>query len=186
MQNKKDAAPVSRRGEILCAHFLIRTAWRAMLAAMKDGKKVGITVGAFDLCHAGHILVFKEAKTVCDYLIVGLQDDPSVTGAEYRGKKKNVPIMSLEERKIILEGIKYIDEVVVYRTEEDLYQLLVGLKPDIRIIGADWKGKEYTGHDLPIEMYFNSRGHSFSTTALRERVYEAEKRKREGLDDSVS
>lgn len=157
-----------------------------MLAAMKDGKKVGITAGAFDLCHAGHILVFKEAKEVCGYLIVALQEDPSVTEAGYRGKKKNVPIMSLEERKIILEGIKYIDEVVVYRTEEDLYKLLVDLKPDIRIIGADWKGKEYTGHDLPIEMYFNSRGHSFSTTALRERVYEAEKRKREGLDDSVS
>lgn len=146
---------------------------------MKDGKKVGITAGAFDLCHAGHMLVFKEAKTVCDYLIVALQDDPSKTESDYRGKKKNTPIMSLEERKIILEGIKYIDEVVVYSSEEDLYNLLVSLKPDIRIIGADWKGKEYTGHELPIEMYFNSRGHHFSTTALRERIYEAELKKRE-------
>lgn len=153
---------------------------------MKDGKKVGITAGAFDLCHAGHMLVFKEAKTVCDYLIVALQDDPSITGAEYRGKKKNTPIMTLEERRIILEGIRYIDEIVTYRGEEELYKLLVDLKPDVRIIGADWKGKEYTGHDLPIEMYFNTRGHNFSTTALRERVYEAEKRKREGLDDSMS
>ena len=117
---------------------------------MKDGKKVGITAGAFDLCHAGHMLVFKEAKTVCDYLIVALQDDPSKTQSDYRGKKKNTPIMTLEERRIILEGIRYIDEVVVYSSEKDLYDLLVNLKPDIRIIGADWKGKEYTGHDLPI------------------------------------
>ena len=142
--------------------------------SMKDGKRVGITAGAFDLCHAGHMLVFKEAKEICDYLIIALQDDPSHTPADYRGKKKNRPIMTLEERKIILESVKYIDEVVVYNSEQELYDLLVGLKPDVRIIGADWKGKEYTGHDLPIEMYFNSRDHNFSTTALRERIYQAE------------
>ncbi len=150
-----------------------------MLLRMRDGKRVGITAGAFDLCHAGHMLVFKEAKTVCDYLIVALQDDPSLTESDYRGKKKNKPIMSLEERRIILEGIRYIDEVVVYSNETELHDLLVGLNPDIRIIGADWKGKEYTGHELSIEMYFNSRGHNFSTTALRERIYEAELKKRE-------
>lgn len=144
---------------------------------MKEGKRVGITAGAFDLCHAGHMLVFKEAKQICDHLIIALQDDPSNTPADYRGKKKNKPIMSLEERKIILESVKYIDEIVVYNTEEELYDLLVRLKPDVRIIGADWKGKEYTGHDLPIEMYFNSRDHNFSTTALRERIYEAELKK---------
>jgi|SRR5665213_117645 len=145
-----------------------------MLFGMKDGKKVGITAGAFDLCHAGHMLVFKEAKTVCDYLIVALQEDPSHTPVDYRGKKKNTPIMSLVERRIILESVRYIDEIVTYNTEKELYDLLVKLKPDIRIIGADWKGKEYTGYDLPIEMYFNERGHNFSTTALRERIYEAE------------
>src|ERR1700742_4522980 len=112
---------------------------------MRDGKKVGITAGAFDLCHAGHMLVFKEAKTVCDYLIVALQDDPSHTPADYRGKQKNKPIMSLEERRIILEGIRYIDEIVTYNSEEELRALLIELKPDVRIIGADWKGKEYTG-----------------------------------------
>lgn len=154
-------------------------AWCVILPAMRDGKKVGITAGAFDLCHAGHMLVFKEAKEVCDYLIVALQDDPSATDASYRGKKKNKPVMSVEERRIILEGIKYIDEIVTYSSEEDLYKLLIELKPDIRIIGADWKGKPYTGHDLPIEMYFNSRGHNYSTTALRERVYLAEKAMRE-------
>ncbi len=145
---------------------------------MKDGKRVGITFGAFDLCHAGHMLVFKEAKTVCDYLILGLQEDPSKTPADYRGKKKNKPIMSLDERRIILESVRYVDEIHVYNSEEELYNLLVELKPDVRIIGADWEGKEYTGRELPIEMFFNSRSHSFSTTALRERIYDAEKVKR--------
>lgn len=145
---------------------------------MKEGKRVGITAGAFDLCHAGHMLVFKEAKGICDYLIIALHDDPSHTPGGYRGKKKNKPVMSLEERTIILESVKYIDQIVVYDTEEELYNLLVQLKPDVRIIGADWKGKEYTGRDLPIEMHFNSRDHSFSTTALRERIYEAEAQKR--------
>ncbi len=147
---------------------------------MKDGKKIGFTAGAFDLCHAGHMLVFKEAKTVCDYLIVGLQDDPSQTPAEYRGKKKNKPVMSLEERKIILESVKYVDEIHVYNTEEELLALLKTLKPDVRIIGKDWEGKKFTGWDLPIEVYYNSRGHNFSTSALRDRIYEAEVAKRNG------
>lgn len=143
---------------------------------MRNGKKVGVTVGAFDICHAGHILMFKEAREVCDYLIVGLHSDPTIDRPE-----KNKPIMSLEERRIILEGIKYIDEIFVYDTEAQLYDVLKrnDLGIDIRIIGKDWEGKLYTGHDLPIEMYFNSREHSFSTTALRERIYEAEKSKRE-------
>jgi glycerol-3-phosphate cytidylyltransferase len=140
--------------------------------------RIGVTAGAFDLCHAGHILMFKEAKEQCDHLIVLLHDDPSVGALEYRGKKKNIPIMSLAERKIILEGIKYIDEIDTYRTEEELYNALKRIDPDIRIIGADWKGKEYTGHDLPIETYFNTRDHGFSTTELRNRIYEQEKKVR--------
>ncbi len=143
-------------------------------------KKIGFTCGAFDLCHAGHMLVFKEAKDVADHLIVFLQDDPSVDDASYRGKKKNKPVMSLEERKIILEGIKYIDEVITYTNEADLYKKLKDLKAHVRIIGADWKGKKFTGHDLPFEVYYNSRGHNFSTTALRDRVYRAEHAKRGG------
>lgn len=147
---------------------------------MRDGKKIGVTAGAFDLCHAGHMLMLKEAKEVCDYLIVLLQDDPSQTDVSYRGKKKNRPIMSVAERKIIMEAIRYVDEVQTYNSEDDLYQLLVKIKPDIRIIGADWKGKKYTGWDLPIQMYFNSRDHGFSTTELRERIFEAEKAKLAG------
>ena len=145
--------------------------------ATKETTRVGITAGAFDLCHAGHMLMFKEAKAVCDHLIVLLHDDPSVAPAEYRGKKKNVPIMSIDERKIILEAIKYIDQVITYNTEEDLYRLLVELKPDVRIIGADWKDKQFTGHDLPMEVHFNSRGHTFSTSELRERIHKAEQAK---------
>jgi len=147
---------------------------------MKGSRKVGITAGAFDLCHAGHMLVFKEAKEVCDYLIIALQEDPSHTPADYRGKKKNTPIMSLEERRIILESVRYVDEIVIYNSEQELHDILVSKKPDVRIIGADWKGKQYTGHELPIEMYFNSREHHFSTSALRERIYLAEVEKRKG------
>jgi len=141
---------------------------------MKNGKKVGVTVGAFDLCHAGHILMFKEAREVCDYLIVGLHSDPTIDRPE-----KNKPVMSLEERKIILEAVRYIDEIFIYDTEARLYEILKENKYgfDVRIIGADWKGKPYTGHDLPITMYFNSRDHGFSTTELRRRIYEVEKEK---------
>jgi len=136
--------------------------------------KRGFTCGAFDLCHMGHFLMFEEAKAQCDYLIVGLHTDPSTTDASYRGKKKNQPILSVEERLTILKGIRYIDEVVTYEDEDDLYELLKKLKPDVRIIGADWKGKKFTGHDLPIEMYYNSRGHDYSTSELRKRIHQAE------------
>ena len=142
---------------------------------MKNGKKVGVTVGAFDLCHAGHILMFKEAREVCDYLIVGLHSDPTIDRPE-----KNKPVMSLEERKIILEAVRYIDEIFIYDTEARLYEILKENKYgfDVRIIGADWKGKPYTGHDLPIEMYFNTRDHGYSTTDLRRRIYESKTKTR--------
>ena len=132
---------------------------------------VGFTCGTFDLCHAGHILMLKECKDVCDYLIVGLQSDPSNDRPE-----KNKPVMSLEERMIILEGIKYVDKIMVYDTEKDLYNYLSHHQRDIdvRIIGEDWKGKPFTGHDLPIKAVFNSRSHNYSSSELRKRVHEAE------------
>ncbi len=135
-------------------------------------KRVGFTCGAFDLVHAGHVLMFKEAKQHCDYLVIGLEIDPSVDRPE-----KHKPVMSLEERKTILEAIKYIDEIIVYNTEAGLYELLKKLKPDVRFLGADWKGKPFTGHDLPIKVHFNSRDHSHSSSALRRRVHEAELKK---------
>lgn len=147
------------------------------LSAMRDGKKVGFTAGAFDLCHAGHILMFEEAKEQCDYLIVGLHSDPTLD----RPDTKNKPIMSLKERQIILKGIKYIDEVVTYDTEADLLRILTenSLGIDVRILGVEYKDKKYTGRDLPLKVYYNTRDHGFSTTELRERVYLAEKAKRE-------
>ena len=130
----------------------------------------GITFGAFDLPHAGHCLMLEEAKKQCDWLIVGLQNDPSETPSEYRGKKKNKPIQRLDERYIQLKANRYVDEIVTYNSEEDLLQLLIEIKPDIRIIGADWEGKKFTGWELPMKIYYNSRNHSYSTTELRERV----------------
>lgn len=143
---------------------------------MKDGKKVGFTAGAFDLCHAGHMLMFEEAKTVCDHLIVGLHSDPTID----RPDTKNKPIMSVEERKIILGAVRWIDEIVVYDTEAELLELLTEnkLNIDIRILGVEYKEKAYTGRGLPLEVYYNTRGHHYSTTELRNRVFEAEAAKR--------
>jgi glycerol-3-phosphate cytidylyltransferase len=140
---------------------------------MKKNYQIGFTCGAFDLCHAGHMLMFKDCKEVCDYLIVALQTDPTLDPG-YRDKVKNKPVMSFEERRIILEGIKYVDEIVHYSTEADLYNLLATLDYDVRIIGADWRGKQFTGWDLPKPVYFNDRDHGYSTTQLRERVHTAE------------
>ena len=134
--------------------------------------KVGITFGAFDLLHAGHVLMLEEAKDVCDHLIVAVQSDPSVDRPS-----KNKPIQSYEERLIQVRALRCVDDVVLYDTEDDLIQVLLKLKPDVRIIGADHKGKKFTGWELPIEIYFNSRSHSYSSSELRQRIYQAEKSK---------
>jgi glycerol-3-phosphate cytidylyltransferase len=133
--------------------------------------KKGFTCGAFDLCHAGHMLMFKECKEFCDYLVVGLQIDPSVDR-----KNKNKPVQTLEERRIQLEAVRYIDEIITYSTEEDLYEILKKNEHaiDVRIIGADWKDKPFTGYDLPLDVVFNTRTHSYSSSDLRRRVSEAE------------
>ena len=113
--------------------------------------KVGFTCSAFDLLHPGHILMLKDCKNVCDYLIVGLQSDPTINR-----KSKNKPIQSLEERKIMIESVKYVDEVKVYNTEDDLVNLLKEIKPNIRIIGSDWKGKNITGGELNIPIHWHN------------------------------
>ena len=139
---------------------------------------VGFTCGAFDLLHAGHMLMFKEAKEVCEYLIVGLQGDPSIDRPQ-----KNKPIMSIEERLILVEGNKYIDHIWVYDTEAELLAYLTqnarrnGGHIDVRILDEHYKDKHFTGKDLPIDVHYNGRGHNYSTTRLRERVVEAEHRK---------
>lgn len=133
--------------------------------------RVGFTCGAFDLCHAGHMLMFRECKEVCDYLVVGLHADPS-----FDRQGKNRPIMDVAERRILLEGIRYIDEIIEYRTEADLLKLLQGNigRFHVRILGADWEGKQFTGHELPIPIHFNRRDHGFSTSELRGRIFKAE------------
>lgn len=139
---------------------------------------IGITAGQFDFMHAGHALMFKEAKAQCDYFVVLLQKDASVTPKEYRGKLKHKPIMTLKERKILLESVKYINKVIVYSGEEDLLERLSDIKTAqdaqgnklIRFIGADWKGKKYTGKELKIKTVFNSRNHNYSTTNLLTKI----------------
>lgn len=128
----------------------------------------GFTCGSFDLLHAGHCLMLQEAKTKCDYLIVGLQSDPTIDRPD-----KNKPVQSVEEREIQLESCRYVDKVIVYDTEKELVGLLKGLAPDVRILGKDWKGKKFTGWELPTVNYFNSRGHGYSSTELRNRIKNA-------------
>ena len=132
----------------------------------------GFTCGTFDLLHAGHVLMLKEIKEQCDYLIVGIQTDPS-----FRPGKNN-PIQSIDERKLQLEAVRFVDQVVQYDTEEDLVDLLKMTKPDLRFVGMDWKNNpNLTGGDLPIEIRYNSRDHGFSSSELRKRVltFELEK-----------
>jgi glycerol-3-phosphate cytidylyltransferase len=129
-------------------------------------KKVGFTCSCFDLFHAGHIMMLKEAKSICDYLIVGLQTDPTIDRPE-----KNKPIQSVFERFVQLESCKYVDEVVVYATEKDLLDILHSYPINVRVVGDEYKDKDFTGKHLEhIEIYYNSRKHSFSTTELRKRV----------------
>ena len=140
---------------------------------MQKSKIVGITFGSFDLCHYGHVLMFEECKQYCDYLIVGVQSDPSIDRPE-----KNSPIQSHEERLGLVNSIKFVDEVKSYNTESDLVDMLKEVNPDIRILGADHEGTKFTGYELSsIKTVFNSRDHGYSTSELRRRIYEAEKKK---------
>ena len=128
--------------------------------------KRGITFGAFDLFHAGHVLMLKEAKSVCDHLIVCVQTDPSVDRAT-----KNTPVQSIVERQIQISACKYVDEVIIYDTEADVLEILETMDWDIRIIGDEYKDKEFTGRDKYLgQCYFNQRTHSFSSSELRQRV----------------
>ena len=127
--------------------------------------KIGFTCSCFDLFHAGHVMMLKEAKEHCDYLIVGLQTDPTIDR-----EWKNKPIQSVFERYVQLEACKYVDEIVPYATEKELKDILTSYPIDVRIIGEEYRDKQFTGYDLPMEVYFNSRQHSFSTTELRQRV----------------
>lgn len=142
--------------------------------------KTGITFSAFDLLHAGHIKMLEEAKRNCDYLICGLQIDPSLDRPE-----KNKPAQSIVERYIQLKGCKYVDEIVPYNTEQDLEDILRAFKIDIRIIGEEYANKSFTGRDYcekkGIELFFNKREHRFSSSKLRQEVAKKELSKKKIL-----
>ena len=135
--------------------------------------KVGFTCSAFDLLHAGHIQMLREAKEQCDYLICGLQIDPSLDRAE-----KNAPIQTVVERYTQLKAVSYVDEIIPYLTEDDLCDILAMYHIDVRILGDEYKEKDFTGKDIckkrGIQLYFNKRDHRFSSSDLRRRVAERE------------
>ena len=139
----------------------------------QQGLKIGITFSTFDLLHAGHIAMLSEAKNHCDYLIAGLQTDPTLDRAT-----KNAPVQSIIERQIQLQATRYVDEIVVYQTEKDLEDILLSMPIDVRILGVEYKDKDFTGRDIcdkrGIELVYNGRDHSFSSSSLRKRVAEAE------------
>ena len=143
----------------------------------KDCGTIGFTCSTFDLLHAGHITMLEEAKHHCDYLIVGLQNDPTLD----RPDSKNPPVQSIIERQIQLAAVKFVDEIIVYNTEQDLVDLLLTLPIDVRVLGDEYKNKDFTGKDIAKQrgskIVYNGRDHSVSSTSLRKRVHSAEDNK---------
>ena len=142
---------------------------------LKDqGKKIGITFSTFDLLHAGHVAMLAEAKNHCDYLICGLQTDPTID----RPDTKNRPVQSIVERQLTLGACRFVDEIVVYSTEQDLIDLILTLPIDVRILGEEYNDTNFTGRSegvgRQIEHIFNKRDHSFSSSSLRKRIADAE------------
>jgi glycerol-3-phosphate cytidylyltransferase len=149
----------------------------------KDCGRVGFVASCFDLLHAGHIVMLEEAKRHCDYLIVGLQTDPSID----RPTDKRPPVQSIVERQIQISAVKYVDDVVVYSTERDLEDLLKTLPINVRILGDEYENKDFTGKDIctnrGIALVFNGRDHSFSSTELKQRTFSGEAKRRQGLEE---
>jgi glycerol-3-phosphate cytidylyltransferase len=141
------------------------------------GKPIGFTCSTFDLLHAGHILMLADSKSVCDYLIVAVQSDPTID----RPETKNKPVQSIVERYVQLSAVKFIDEIIVYDNEKDLEDLLMFLPITIRIIGEEYRDKHFTGKEIcenrGIKIFYNSRQHRFSSSELRERTYQSELKK---------
>lgn len=143
----------------------------------KLNRKIGITCSTFDLLHTGHIIMLEECKKYCDFLICALQVDPTIDRSE-----KNKPVQSLVERYIQLDAVSYVDKIIPYSTEEELETIFASLDLDVRIIGEEYKHKEYTAKKIcqkrGIKIIYNKRDHDFSTTNLRKRIYEQESAKR--------
>ena len=141
-----------------------------------QGLRIGFTASQFDMLHAGHIAMLSEARNHCDYLIAGLQNN-----ASWDRPEKNAPIQSIVERQIQLAATRYVDEIVVDNTENDLEDILLTLPIDVRILGIEYRDREFTGKDIcttrGIELIYNKRDHSFSSSSLRKRVVEAESKR---------
>lgn len=133
----------------------------------RDRSIVGFTAGAWDLLHAGHMLLFKEAKEHCSHLVVALHRDPSVERPQ-----KNKPVLSVHERLILLQGCRYVDDIVEYDTEVELIDLLKKIVPDVRFLGDDYVDKPFTGKELGIRIHYVDRSHGYSSTTVRNRVKE--------------
>ena len=137
--------------------------------------KVGITFSTFDLLHAGHIAMLRDAKEHCDYLIAALQSDPTID----RPDSKNPPVQTMVERYTQLAAVKYVDEVIPYQTEKDVEDILEMYNIDMRVLGEEYRDKDFTGKEIcrrrGIQLYFNKRDHRFSSTDLRQRVSLANK-----------
>lgn len=146
--------------------------------------KIGFNCSSFDLLHAGHVTMLKIEKELCDYLIVGLQVDPTVD----RPGIKNKPTQSIYERYVQLQACKYVDEILVYQTEYDLLQLLMTQKIHIRFLSEEYLNRDFTGKQYciqqNIELYYHTRKHNYSSTELRKRIYELEKKKIESSSES--
>jgi glycerol-3-phosphate cytidylyltransferase len=137
---------------------------------MEGNRIIGITCSTFDLLHTGHIIMLEECKKYCDYLICAIQVDPSVDR-----KQKNKPIQSLVERYIQLDAVKHVDKIIPYTSEKELELIFMSLDIDVRIIGEEYRDKDFTGRDIcirrDIKLIYNKRDHNFSTTNLRRSVY---------------
>ena len=138
---------------------------------MKSNKVIGFTASTFDLLHSGHITMLREAKENCDYLICGLQIDPSLDRSD-----KNSPVQTVVERYVQLSAVKYVDEIIVYQTERDLEDILEMFHIDVRVLGEEYREKDFTGKDIckkrGIQLHFNKRDHRFSSSSLRKLVKE--------------
>lgn len=138
---------------------------------LENNMRVGFVASSFDLLHAGHVQMLREAREQCDYLIVGLQTDPTIDRPN-----KNLPVQTIVERYTQLKGVRYVDEIIPYTTENDLEDILSMYHIDIRILGEEYREQDFTGKDTckkrGIQLYFNKRDHRFSSTDLRERVSE--------------
>jgi glycerol-3-phosphate cytidylyltransferase len=144
---------------------------------MTNKKRIGLTCSTFDLFHSGHVIMLEEAKRQCDYLIAAIQVDPTLDRST-----KNKPVQSIIERQIQVSACKHVDEIIVYSTEKELEDIFMALPIDVRILGEEYKDTDYTGKEIcmkrGIELYFNKRDHFFSSSDLRQRVFDAEAKKR--------